>query len=384
MSGHDMCIHKIIPARLSGLLILLIPVWTMAQAPQTYFLGHSLVNFHIPNMVQKLSDASGAAHSYRVQVGIGANLGWQWTQAYSAQGDIWDTTLVSGGFTHFIFTEAVPLQNHLDWSDTHNYADSFYRYAASHNPGIRAYVYETWHCINSGTPEGCPWDANEHLPWRGRLGSDLPKWEGIMDTLRQRHPGSPLFLAPAGQALAMLYDSIEAGHLPGISSIRHFFSDDIHLTQTGNYFVACLFYALIHERSPEGLPGRLTDEWGTPYDDYPDETLALILQRIAWTVACSYPESGVSCSTTSVDAPGGSAEITVYPNPSTGSFYLESEAGDPVTRATVSHITGRQARTDLVITGGQAMLSVGDVPGVYVADLRFRSGRKATIRLVRL
>ncbi len=379
-----MSMHKTIPARLCALLILLTPVWTMAQAPQTYFLGHSLVNFHIPNMVQKLSDASGTTHSYRVQVGIGANLGWQWTQAYSAQGDIWDTTLVSGGFTHFIFTEAVPLQNHLEWSDTYNYADSFYRYAAVHNPGVRAYVYETWHCINSGTPEGCPWDANEHLPWRERLGSDLAKWESIMDTLRQRHPGSPVFLAPAGQALAMLYDSIEAGRVPGVSSIGHFFSDDIHLTQTGNYFVACLFYALIHEQSPEGLPGRLTDEWGTPYSNYPDEELALLLQRIAWDVACSYTESGVSCSTTAVPVPEESPTIAVYPNPSTGMFYLEHTTGDPVIGAEVSHITGRQVPADLVISDRQAMLSVDDVPGVYIAELKFMSGRRASVRLVRL
>lgn len=175
-----------------------------AQSNKTFFMGHSLINFHIPNMVNKLSQAGNKNFSYYAHIGNGANLMWHYNNPYTAQGDIWDTTLALGGFQHFIFTEAVPLKGHLQWSKTYQYADTFFRYAKQYNPGIKYYLYETWHCINSGTPTGCDWDNDDHIPWRTRLTQDLSLWEGIADSVNALHP-EDMFIIPAGQAMAALY-----------------------------------------------------------------------------------------------------------------------------------------------------------------------------------
>ncbi len=322
----------------------LLTLATLPANAQTnaYFLGHSLVNFDMPTMVSGLSQAAGKTYSYQVQVGIGANLNWQWNNPNSAQGDIWDTTLVSGGFSHFILTEAVPLVNHLTWSDTYAYADSFYRYAAQHNPGVKMYMYETWHCTNSGTPAGCDWDDHDDQPWRTRLTADLPLWESIADSLLDAHPGQGIFLAPAGQALAMLFDSIAAGKAAGVSDILYFFEDDIHLNDKGNYLVACVMFAVIHGQTPEELPNQLYGGGGWSYDA-PSPALAAVLQRIAWRTVCQYPRDGVACQ------PVGNVEreettFRIFPNPAGSYLTVENGSGGPV-RLRLWDSLGRPARS---------------------------------------
>jgi hypothetical protein len=138
---------------------------TFAQANKTFFLGHSLINFHVPNMVNKLSIAGGKTYSYQLNIGNGANLQMHYTNPHSAglQANWWDTTLNKPGFENFILTEAVPLKPHLQWSNTYRYADSLFTFAKQANPNIKLYIYETWHCINSGTPNGCAWDNEDSI-----------------------------------------------------------------------------------------------------------------------------------------------------------------------------------------------------------------------------
>lgn len=266
----------------------------MAQTNKTFFLGHSLVNFNMPNMVNKLSIAGSKAFSYNANIGNGANLLYHWNNPTTGQGSQWNTTLPQGGFEHLIITEAVPLLGHLQWSNTYKIADSLYQFASLHNPNIKYYLYETWHCNTTGTPTGCEWDNDDALMWRPRLTADLPKWEAIADSVNANHPNAMLII-PAGQALARLNDSIDANKVPGITTINQLFSDDIHLTNIGNYFVACVMYGVIHKESPVGLPNQLTDEWGTPYAVYPTISQANMLQKIAWETLCSYTRDGVTC-----------------------------------------------------------------------------------------
>jgi hypothetical protein len=271
----------------------------IAQSNQTFFLGHSLVNFHIPNMVNKMSIAASDNFSYNANIGIGANLSWHYTQPSSGQGDQWNLTLNQGGFENFVITEAVPLKGHLQWSGTYRYTDSLYLFSQTYNPDIQYYIYETWHCINSGTPTGCEWDNDDHISWRNRLSQDLSLWEGIADSINLLHEKDMLII-PAGQALAKLYDRIQDGLVPGFSSINQLFTDDIHLTYTGNYFIACVMYAVLQKKSPVGLPNQLTDEWGGLYTDFPTPEQALVFQNIVWETITEYDRDGVEGSPLSI------------------------------------------------------------------------------------
>ncbi|MCF8245823.1 MAG: T9SS type A sorting domain-containing protein [Saprospiraceae bacterium] len=339
-------------------LLLLFASQVVQAQPKAYLLGHSLVNFDMPAMIEGLSVASGKAYDYDLQVGIGANLGWQWTNPNTAQGDIWDTTLPNGGYTHFIFTEAVPLVNHLTWSDTYGFANKFYNYAALHNSGIRTYIYETWHCVNSGTPAGCDFDDHDDVPWRTRLMQDLPLWESIADSLLALHPGENIFLAPAGQALAMLFDSIAVGNAAGAADIHDFFFDDIHLNDKGNYLVACVMFAVIHGESPEGLPHQLYDSFGGPFDA-PSPALAAMLQRIAWRTVCQYPRDGVACGV----AANGEREvlpISIFPNPASDFLTVENSAGGSLQLRLYDGL-GRAVRS-FQVEGERAVLSLNGLP----------------------
>lgn len=313
-------ISKLKNACFIALLFLISSYNLNAQTNNTFFLGHSLINFEIPNIVDKLSIAGSQTFSYDANIGNGATLGWHWTNPTTGQGDQWDLTLPNGGYENFILTEAVPLLNHLNSSDTYGVTDDFCNFANQYNPNIQYYIYETWHCINSGNGSTsgsggypCDWDAESNSPWRERLNIDLPKWEGIADYINATH-ANPMRVIPGGQALGRLSDAIDNGLVSGLTSIFDLFVDSHHLDSRGNYFIACVMYAVIHGESPAGLPNQLTNRWGTPYSVYPTPAQAAIMQDLAWQTVCDYSRTGVNCSGLSVSS-SNKETIKIYPVP---------------------------------------------------------------------
>ena len=301
------------------------------QHPRAFYIGHSLSD-QIPDMVQSLSnDHDAVAFSWVYQGIPGAPLGWQWQRKNAMDYNpippnyygFYDATngLAAGGFDVLVLTESVPRYPQII-GDTYAYADSFYRFATLYNPKIRVYLYEDWHCLLSGTPTQCSYDINSN-PWRQRLTDDLPMWESVIDTLNARFkPEVPVCLIPGGQGLAMLYDSIQAGAVPGISSMNQLFSDDIHLSDVGKYFIACIHFATIHGTSPEGLTNQLQVWWGGDFTP-PSLALAAKFQQIAWKVAVSYPRSCIQDPINKVDASLGIGAITMYPNPTDNIFEID-------------------------------------------------------------
>jgi hypothetical protein len=313
------------------LLILSIAYACTGQNLRTFYVGHSLAD-GIPDMVQSLADNHPTASfdNWIFQIGIGAGLEWQWQhKALNNYQSLpphyygfYDPSfgLRAGGFKAVVLTESVPrFFGNNAWDpmiSTYQFADSFYTYAARYNPGIQGYIYEIWHCLKSGTPTGCAWDINAS-PWRQRLADDLRMWESIVDTLNARHkPAKPVCLIPGGQGLARLHDAIKAGSVPGISNIESIFSDDIHLTDVGRYFIACIHFAMLHRQSPVGLTHQLYSQWGVPYTP-PTPAQALRFQQIAWETVTQYPKT---CLTTTAVEPNITdsalgVPMRVQPNP---------------------------------------------------------------------
>jgi hypothetical protein len=159
------------------------------------------------------------------------------------------------------------------------YGGNFHAAALAGNPQTQSYLYETWH--STTTPD-----------WRGRLNTDLPKWLSIVDGINAAHEGADMLLVPAGQALGLLVDAIAAGTVPGVTSRDALFSDDIHLTPLGNYFVALVHYATLYRRSPVGLTGETVGRFAEQFPTVPPATAAR-LQEIAWQGVTSTPRSGV-------------------------------------------------------------------------------------------
>jgi len=285
-----------------SIILLLVTIWadqSISAQPlaesNPFYLGHSLVNFDMPAMVHALAIDAGKTTTYDQQIINGAPLWWNFENYEGCQGTAYVDAFPGGGHDAFIVTEAVPLVNHLTWSGTYENASNFMEYAMNHNDGqqVRFFIYETWHCTNTGIhPPGCDYDENDDLLWHPRLLEDLPLWTGIVDHVRNDFPDEDVWMVPAGQALYNLTTEINAGNIPDISSFTDLFSDDIHLNNAGNYFVACVMYACIFRDNPMGLTSSIGS-----YTNMPSEAQASAMQAIAWNTVLEHSEwSGVTMS----------------------------------------------------------------------------------------
>jgi len=99
------------------------------------------------------------------------------------------------------------------------------------------------------------------------------------------------YIVPAGLALRALKVETEAGNIPGMATdsfwSRTFaegFGTDDHLTSDGRYLVSLVFYAVMFQTSPVGLPHANTT---------PTDAQAAAFQQIVWDAVSSYPLSGI-------------------------------------------------------------------------------------------
>ncbi len=247
--------------------------------------GHSLFGQDNPQMLQQLLRSQpGATVPARVEAQIinGAPLSYNWQHADSAEG-INARTRLASPVDAVIVTEAIPLANHLKWSNSEAAVTQFYELARAANPEVKFYLQETWHSLNSGTGTEVPFDAGGAIPWRDRLEQDLPRWQALVDEVNHATGGN-IELLPTGQALARLDDAIQAGTVPELADISAVFSDDIHPNHIGFYYLSLVQYAVLTGQDPQGLSGVLQDRWGQDYPA-PSKPLARQLQRLAWAAA---------------------------------------------------------------------------------------------------
>ena len=255
----------------------------------SFWLGHSLIGHDIPFLVGEIAASLGKSYTRQYQITNGAPLKCNWQNCGTLQGVNARDYLPGSNINTFVMTEAVPLQNHLDWSQTYEYAQLYYELAQQSQTGAEVYLYETWHCITSGTDIECPWDGNTHIPWRERLTQDLSKWQGIIAAVKQNHPNARLQLVPAGQAMAAMHDAIANGEIPGFSSIDQLFSDDIHLNDLGAYYISLVHFATLYRQSPQRAVHQNIynpERWYT----YQAPTLAQAqkMQALAWQVVSAF------------------------------------------------------------------------------------------------
>ncbi len=235
------------------------------------FVGHSLFGPTNPDMIADLLPEVPVT----AQIVNGAPLKYNWESAERAEVNAREV-LPEGRYNVVILTEAVPLDEHLKWSQPTDYAGRYYDLAIAANPETRVFLQEVWHSVN-----GDKGDAPDPARWRARIEADLPKWQGIADAVNADRDGPPMQLLPAGQALGRLYDEIAAGTVPGLTGIEQILGDGIHPDNIGFYYLSMVQYAVITGESPVGLPRELRDRWGGDFVA-PSPELANALQRVAW------------------------------------------------------------------------------------------------------
>lgn len=139
-------------------------------------------------------------------------------------------------------------------------------------------LYHTWLNIDFAAP--LAWVAYERTVatmWEcvaSRANLDLPA-RGAVPRVR---------VLPGGGALAEMVAALWEGKVPGIDApdpgtrVRLLFSDNVHMSEAGVYFMALVHYAILFGRSPEGaeIPASLPPEMGRH------------MQALAWEYADSY------------------------------------------------------------------------------------------------
>jgi len=250
------------------------------DAASVFFVGHSLVNFHMPAMLDDVARSLGLTHSYGAEIGVGSPLHWIWEHPEATNGDDAHLELPTGNYDVLVLTELIPIGEHVTYSDTTEYVRRYYELAMSGNPTTQVYFYETWYSVDDPA-------------WSENIAADRAIWERVIDDVNARVDGPDILLVPGGTAMARLVERMEAGGVPGLDSRFDLYVDPIHLTDVGNYFIALVQLATIYRRSPVGGTATTHDQWGASFTA-PDPAAARIMQEIAWEVVSHDPRAGVA------------------------------------------------------------------------------------------
>ena len=250
------------------------------------FIGHSLVGPSLPPLVEAALNQMDQPSVVQAQIINGASLAYNWDHAAEAEGVDGRAALAVRGTDVLIVTEAQPFAANVKWSATAEQIAKFATLAVKSNPETRIYLYETWPSLKSGPGVVIDGDEGAGIAWRERLALDLPLWQGAV-TQAAALSGNPVDLIPAGQAMGRLADEIGKGAVPGLTRIEDVFADDIHPNGKGLYFLAMVHAAAIAQRSPQGLPAKLTRAW-VSRDGVITDAQARAFQRIAWESLQSY------------------------------------------------------------------------------------------------
>lgn len=272
---------------------------TMTGQNKLYFVGHSLVNLDMPFMLKELAIAKKLSTAdYRHHINIGTGLKHNWIDTNYNSNPIWNPvtgvddeygsnhlSALKNPFQKIVITESVPLMdNPVD--STVRYATLFFQYAKKYNPAIKKYIYATWEHSDAG------WAT-----WRSKLTSLKTQWEQIADLTKAKlGTNDSVFIVPANIAMASLYDTLQRHPIGSINHISQLFSDDIHLTKEGNYFIACIMLASVYHVDPRGL-GIVKAGPYTSENAINDAVLRAKLQEIAWKTCCQYNRSSLICNT---------------------------------------------------------------------------------------
>jgi hypothetical protein len=188
-------------------------------------------------------------------------------------------TLGGERYDTLILTERHDLANVLIWEDTVRYARHFHERLVAGNARANSYLYHSWLDIsNKDDPSG--WVAYERAA--------APAWQCVAARLNTSLAGAGrsdrMAYLPAGLALANLVEQAARGSVSGISggstrqTVDRLFSDNVHLTSAGTYYMALVTYASVYRRSPVGAwaPSGVSAEQ------------ARSLQEVAWQSVANY------------------------------------------------------------------------------------------------
>ena len=273
--------------------------WAVKDRVRAFYSGHSLSD-GVPEIVEQIARSLGSRLDFEVQV-LGYSLLRQRTKGEEASASEW--TGYRAGHnrqsTGLNVAEELRLPRRLSPGDKYDvlvvterhdlpaiarkertafYLTEMAKHLLAGNPDGEVLLYHTWLNVDPDAP--WPWINYERTVssmWEciaSRANLDLPA-RGDVPRVR---------VLPGAGALAELAAALWEDKVPGIAvsspgeRVRLLFSDTVHLSDVGRYYMALLHYAVLFGRSPEGaaVPAPISLETGR------------YMQTLAWQYAVSY------------------------------------------------------------------------------------------------
>jgi hypothetical protein len=274
-------------------------VWEPRDHVRAFYSGHSLSE-GVPEVVEQIARSLGHRLSFEVQV-LGYSLLRQRTKGEVPSASEWPgyragqnrgsaglnvaeelrqpQRLAPGDkYDVLVVTERHDLPAIARKERTAFYLTDMAKHLLTGNPDAEVLLYHTWLQLDTDAP----W------PWIDYERAVSPMWECIASRanldLPARGDVPRVRVMPGGSALAELAATLWDGKVPGIAvsapgaRVRLLFSDNVHMSDVGRYFIALMHYAVLFGRSPEGaaIPQPLSLETGR------------YMQALAWQYVVSY------------------------------------------------------------------------------------------------
>jgi hypothetical protein len=276
-----------------------VSVWKPRDDIRAFYSGHSLSD-GVPEVVELIARSLGHGLDFETQ-SMGYSLLRQRTKGEVPSGSDWTgyragsnrggaglnvaeelrqpRRLTSGDkYDVLVVTERHDLPAIARKERTAFYLTDMAKHLMAGNPDAQVLLYHTWLHLDPDAP----W------PWIDYERAVLPMWECIASRanldLPARGDVPRVRVLPGGGALAELAAALWDGKVPRVAGntpgerVRLLFSDNVHLSEAGRYFIALVHYAVLFGRTPEGaaIPASLAPETGR------------YMQRLAWQYSASY------------------------------------------------------------------------------------------------
>ena len=273
--------------------------WAPRDHVRAFYSGHSLSE-GVPEVVEQIARSLGHRLNFEVQV-LGYSLLRQRTKGEVPSASEWPgyraghnrgsaglnvaeelrqpRRLAPGDkYDVLVVTERHDLPAIARKERTAFYLTDMAKHLLTGNPDAEVLLYHTWLNVDPDAP----W------PWIDYERAVSPMWECIASRanldLPARGDVPRVRVLPGGSALAELTAALWDGKVPGVAAsapgarVRLLFSDNVHMSDVGRYYIALVHYAVLFGRSPEGaaIPTPLSPETGR------------YMQTLAWQYVASY------------------------------------------------------------------------------------------------
>ncbi|WP_172746722.1 hypothetical protein [Neorhizobium sp. T25_13] len=221
--------------------------------------GHSLTDQPYPDHFEGIARQEGIAVSWRLENVTGSSI-----QQRTAGGFV---RLTDGPYDVLIITEQHRVLDALMWSETVRYLHGYHHAFTTANPAGITYFYTPWISLSS-LADPHPWIEYERLA--------LPVWRCVVNRVNDKIGAAGrknhIRFIPTSLALAELVARLASD--PAFSGfedwnaadrLKAIFSDEVHLTELGSYYVAAVSFAAIYgvdirqQRPPALLDARQAD-----------------------------------------------------------------------------------------------------------------------------